>query len=390
MTEPVTLKFGDRLVGAAPVLLLAELLLATIVGALLTVLGVGGGAWILGGIAAGAIALYIYRSGYHADAQPNKKARKAGQILVGLTIGFSVDRIEPTALLAQLPAFVPLIGFLLLSSVAIGYVYARLEKLDLLTALFAAIPGNIGVMASLAADYGKNTAIVSLVQLLRFTAVTLIVPWLAQVPVPRDLAIVLRPITTQLLSLTGLDLLLLGLVALLTTIAVYSGSKLKIPVATLFCPLLVGLLCASSLQASVAELVFPAGSGAIEFQFPPVLSWVGQILLGVTIGEYWAVNPRLENRTIAYALVPASLTVLAGLISAGLAKLLTPWDWLTCLLVTSPGGSPEMILIALVLNHEIQTVTIGHLIRLIAINFSLPLLIAIAGWVETTQEGQGG
>ena len=377
MTKKVTLSFGENF--ASPLLLIAELLLATIVGALLTVLGAGGGAWILGGIAAGAIVFYAYRSGYQSSAQPNRKARKTGQILVGLTIGFSVDRIDPAAL-SQLPAFIPLTAFLLLSSGLISYFYARIGQLDLLTALFAAIPGNIGVMASLAADYGKNTAIVSLVQLIRFTSVTLIVPWIANVPVPRDLAIVLEPIATQLQSSTATDLLLLSLVALLTTIAVYGGSKLKIPVTTLFCPLIVGLGCAAVLQA-------PAYA-AIGFQFPPLLSWVGQILLGITIGEYWAVNPKLEKRTIAYALVPASLTVLAGLISAGIAKLLTPWDWLTCLLVTSPGGSPEMILIALVLNHDIQIVTIGHLIRLIAINFSLPILISLASSVETRQKQQ--
>ena len=384
MTEKVSLKFRDRFVGiVSGLLLMAEMLLAAIVGAGLTVLGVGGGAWILGGIAAGAIVFHVNRSTRHSTAQPNKKARKAGQILVGLTIGFSVDRIDPATLVSQLPAFIPLIAFLLLSSSVISYFYARIEKLDLLTALFAAIPGNIGVMASLAADYGKNTAIVSLVQLIRFTSVTLIVPWLAQVPVPRDLTIVVQPMITQLLNLTAVDLLLLLLVALLTAIAVYGGSKLKIPVATLFCPLVVGLSYASILQSAWFQ---SSWEGAIGFQFPAFLSWAGQILLGITIGEYWAVNPRLEKRTVAYALVPASLTVLAGLLSAGIAKLLTPWDWLTCLLVTSPGGSPEMILIALVLNHDIQIVTIGHLIRLIAINFSLPILISFAGSVEAWQK----
>ena len=379
MTKKATLKFGENFAAlASSFLLTVELLLATIVGALLTVIGAGGGAWILGGITAGAIALYSYRLGYEPAAQPNKNARKVGQILVGLTIGFSIDRIDPTTLVSQLPAFVPLVGFLLFSSSLISYFYAQIAQIDLLTALFAAIPGNIGVMASLAADYGKNTAIVSLVQLTRFTAVTLIVPWIAKVPVPRDLAIVLEPITTHLLHLRPVDLFLLLLLALITSIAVYGGNKLKVPVATLFCPLIVGLGFASLLGLPL--------EGAIEFQFPPLLSWVGQILLGITIGEYWAINPKLEKRTVVYALIPAILTFLAGLFSAGIAKCLTDWDWLTCLLVTSPGGSPEMILIALVLHHDIQIVTIGHLIRLIAINFSLPFLISLAGSVETWQK----
>jgi uncharacterized membrane protein AbrB (regulator of aidB expression) len=54
---------------------------------------------------------------------------------------------------------------------------------------------------------------------------------------------------------------------------------------------------------------------------------------------------------------------------------LTHWDWLTCLLMAAPGGSPEMILIALVLNHNVETITAAHLVRLLAINIYLPLLI---------------
>jgi uncharacterized protein len=58
-----------------------------------------------------------------------------------------------------------------------------------------------------------------------------------------------------------------------------------------------------------------------------------------------------------------------------LASSLTNWDWLTCLLVTAPGGSAEMILVALSLNHNVEIVTAGHLIRLLAINCSLPLWV---------------
>ena len=67
------------------------------------------------------------------------------------------------------------------------------------------------------------------------------------------------------------------------------------------------------------------------------------------------------------------MTLIAGAIAAILAMQLTSWDWLTCLLVTAPGGSAEMILVSLALNHNVEIVTTGHLVRLIAINSSLPL-----------------
>ncbi|MEB3181090.1 MAG: AbrB family transcriptional regulator, partial [Nostocaceae cyanobacterium] len=49
----------------------------------------------------------------------------------------------------------------------------------------------------------------------------------------------------------------------------------------------------------------------------------------------------------------------------------------TCLLMVAPGGSPEMILISLVLDHNVETVTAAHLVRLTAINLYLPLLLWI-------------
>jgi uncharacterized protein len=120
----------------------------------------------------------------------------------------------------------------------------------------------------------------------------------------------------------------------------------------------------------------------LDFNLPPLLKVVGQILLGTTIGEYWGINPRLEKWTIARAAVPVTLTFLAGFLAAAIARLLTDWDWLTCLLVTAPGGSPEMIWIALALNHNIEIVTAGHLIRLLLLNLSLPVLVSLVTRLE--------
>jgi hypothetical protein len=69
------------------------------------------------------------------------------------------------------------------------------------------------------------------------------------------------------------------------------------------------------------------------------------------------------------------MTLVAGGLATILAMELTSWDWLTCLLVTAPGGSAEMILVALTLHHNVEIVTAGHLVRLIAINSSLPIWV---------------
>lgn len=352
-------------------LLVSELLLAVAIGIGLLGLGADGTAWILGGIAAGAIAFAVYHTRYNPAATPNRNARKVGQMLVGLMVGFSIQHSNVSALAAQLPSFLLLTVCLLVGGVAIGGLYARVAKVDLLTALLATTPGNIGVMASVAAEYGKNPALVSFIQLLRFTAVTSLIPVLTQTTHHQTLAAVLPTLAQSFTTVTLPDLLCLVLVLGLAGFSIHVGERLRIPVPGLMCPLLVG----GGFDSGFNWLpLLPS----VDFQPPLVLNIMGQILLGITIGEYWGKNPTLSKRAIAHGLVPVVLTIVVGLATAGIALLVTSWDWLTCLLVTAPGGSPEMIWIALALDRNVEIVTAGHLVRLIALNLLLPLLIMLA------------
>jgi membrane AbrB-like protein len=360
---------------AAILLGLIEVMLALLLGFGFIALNLGGGAWILGGIAAGALAFYFYRTRWSDRAQPNRSLRKLGQMMVGLTVGFSIQPQNLETIAAQLPMFILLALFLLASGGMVGYVYSRLQETDLLTATLATVPGNIGIMASLAADYGKNTALVSLVQLIRFTSLIVAVPLIANVSQPYDIHTAIAALAGNLFKLNPTHLLLLSLILSITFLAVFIGTKLRIPVAAFICAIAVGITLNFL-------LITPLFAANLSFSFSPLFKIIGQILLGVTIGEYWGLNPHFNKATIAKAFIPVSLTFLAGLLAAGLAMLLTPWDWLTCLLVAVPGGSPEMIWIALALHHDVEIVTAGHLVRLMAINLSLPALVSFVSYLE--------
>ena len=250
-------------------------------------------------------------------------------------------------------------------------------------------------MASIAADYGKNAPLVSLVQLMRFTVVTFLIPLmvsgLTHFSQPHDLQSTLHQLTPQWAAVEPMDFVRLGLLFGMTTAAIYGGGKLRVPVAAFLCPILVGMVF-NGLLAGVPLAGVPlagvANIATADFSLPPLFNLVGQILLGITIGEYWGMNPNLSRATVARATVPVMITFVAGLLLAGIARLVTSWDWLTCLLVTAPGGSPEMIWIALSLNHDVEIVTAGHLLRLVAINALLPAMIVIGQYFE--QRGFNG
>jgi membrane AbrB-like protein len=356
-------------------LIAIELLLAMLIGLGLTLVGMGGGAWILGGIAAGALVYYLYRLLYGAEVQPNRKARKIGQVIIGLTIGLSLQQSNIDIFSSQWLFFLGLPLFLMICGGLIGVLYSLLEKTDLLTAMLATTPGNIGVMATMAADYSKNAPLVSLIQLTRFTSVIFAMPMIANVTLPHSAGQSLGSLINHFLTLKVNHLPLSALVLGVASLAVYLGGKLKIPVAGFFCAIAIGL------AFDVLPLIFPSLS-SIDFQLPPLFNMVGQILLGVTIGEYWGMNPRLKRSTVLFAPIPVVLMFAAAFLAAVIARLLTSWDWLTCLLVTAPGGSPEMIWIALTLHHDTEIITAGHLIRLLVINLSLPLLISLACFLD--------
>lgn len=353
-----------------------EVLVAFGCGLCFVAIGAGGGAWILSGIAAGALVFYVYRSRRNAEAQPSRTARKIGQVLVGLTVGFSVQAQDVPVLSTQLPIFALLTLSLIVSGGLIGYLYAYLQKTDLLTAVLATVPGNIGVMASVAADYDRDPALVSLVQLIRFTTIILIIPLIAQIPNSHDVSAIFSILKSDANALTPASSLLLLFVFAATIAVVQVATRLKVPVATFIGAIVAGAAFNYSLDP------------AISFHLPLLVKLIGQILLGLTIGEYWAMNPKLGRWTIATAIFPVVLTFVAGVAAAAVAKSLTNWDWLTCLLVTAPGGSPEMIWIALTLHRNVEVVTASHLVRLLTINFLLPGLITFVTRCEPQPSDQ--
>ncbi len=377
MTEtPIASACSNSVTNSLPAYLVVvvEVFVAVVIGLGLMALGVNGGTWILGGIGAGALVFYGYRQWFDDRAQPNCRSRKVGQIIVGVAIGLSLQNDTLTMLAAQFPIFLGLPLFLLIGGATIGYLFSHFSRTDLLTSLLATTPGNIGVMASIAADYNRNTPLVSLVQLLRFTSIILFVPMLVDVPASHSLSRAIDSLSSEIAPTYLADWSYGLMILAIAGIAVYLGNQIKFPVATFICAIGVGL---------VADFGFNLATASnLHFHLPLSINLLGQILLGTTIGEYWAINPKLQRWEGLMAIVPVLLTIVVGLIAATLLHALLPWDWLTCLLVAAPGGSPEMIWIALTLQHNVETVTSAHLIRLLTINISLPLLVSLALWRE--------
>lgn len=346
--------------------LILEMLLSFPLALGLTKLHFGGISWIFGGIAAGTAILQLCRLFYQYSPLPNRMARKVGMALVGLTVGAANANTDLTHLATGIPIFIVLTLFLLLCGGVIGYIYSYLSKTNLLTAMLATVPGGVGVMSAIAADYNKNVTLVALVQAIRVTTVVLLIPFIARTAVGNYWNLPQLSVNTAWLNF---DLSQLGLLAIalpMMAVIVHVFAIFNLPAGDFFGALILGLTFNTVLNC----LPFISD---VNFHPPQLINIIGQILLGITIGEYWGDKPAFSKKTVGYALMSVVMTLIAGAIATILAMQLTSWDWLTCLLVTAPGGAAEMILVSLTLNHHVEIVTTGHLVRLIAINCSLPL-----------------
>lgn len=348
-------------------ILAAEILLASAIGLTLVLLGAGPTAWVIAGITAGAVVFRSY-SAFVGALSPNKTVRKTGQALVGLSLGFSVAIDNLDDLIPTLAILISLTASMVLAGGIVGYTYSRLGRTDLVSALFATMPGGVGIMASVAADYGRNASLVALVQAARVAAVVVFISFLVGAPPghAEDASSVIGGVLFTWYDGSYLVVLLSAL--LVTYVTVPVATYLRVPVAPLLAAMAVGI---------AYSLLLPLVPQTTDFTPPELLDVVGQLLLGLTIGEYLGNRLDLRKNEVLYGLGSVAATILLGLIVAYVATLTTSWDWLTCVLVAAPGGAPEMIVLALALDQEVEIVTVAHVIRQLAVNGLLPFWILL-------------
>ncbi len=344
-----------------------EIIIALFLGIGISYLGLGSIAWIFGGMGAGVIVIKSYQAIFKNTLKPNKIARKIGQSMVGLSIGFAIADSNLLAASSRLPLFIFLTLFMLFCGSGIGYFYSRISQINLLNAMLATVPGGVATMSSIAAEYDRNVSLVAMVQTLRITSVILIIPLIAGIS-ERNINQTIFSWQDFVINQDLVYLCLLILVIATAYLGVKIATKLRIPAASFFGTLVIGTIFNYGISSLpyIPEIVFTP---------PQAISIVGQILLGITVGEAWSESVNITSKNVLHAFISVAMTIVSGFVAATIAIVFTPWDWLTCMLLTAPGGSTEMILVALALDHHPEIVPLAHSVRLMALNLSLPLWI---------------
>lgn len=321
--------------------------------------------WVISGVAAGWVACRLYqRRGL--PAAPSSGVRRLGQILVGSALGPALAVQHFDGALVYLPVILASLLAILGGSVLIANVYARWAGLDNLTSGLATLPGGLVIMPAVAAELNRSPQLVAVVQAARMTlvvcVVALLAPALGEVSSFSLSAVADAPGTT--LGWLFWAVLLAGAFG-----AAWAAARFKVPVAALLGPMFfsfVLVLALRGLGADTAILGVPHGQ-----------EMLGQLLLGITVGEYLAQRARTRLRTVAKGFTGVLATFLLALGVAAVMTPLTPWSFLTCLLMVAPGGAPEMVVVAAAVDADLHVVVLAQVGRQLAINALMPLWIKL-------------
>lgn len=294
--------------------------------------------------------------------------RTAVQILSGSIIGCRFTRKDlremKTMVLPALILVVMLFGFNLLFAFFISYV----SPLGMMTALFASAPGGVTDLALIAADFGADTEIVTLLQLVRFVFVILLFPPLMKklflgkpqyrvapsakatphTPIEEDAAAKIPRLGATLALAAALGLLF---------------KWFNIPAG----PVIGGIVAAIVLNL--------AAKGAY---IPGWLKTAVQIFAGCYIGGQVTQNVVLALRGLVLPMLLVMVEVLVmAFATAAVLRLVYKTSWATSLFSSTPGGIAEMGVIAEEMGLDTPKIVLMHTCRVIAVICMMPILMRL-------------
>ncbi|MBR8741797.1 AbrB family transcriptional regulator [Nocardiopsis sp. MG754419] len=319
--------------------------------------------WVIAGIAAGwLVCRSMRRAGRRAE--PSRGVRTLGQALVGAALGPALAVQDFTGTATQLPAVFLGILAILVGSVVVARLYARWTGTDRLTAGLATLPGGLAIMPSVAVEHGRPPTLIAMIQASRLTVVICAVPLLA----PFLGEVSEAPVTELFHGPSGLGGWVFWLVLLaLAPLSAMAARRLRVPVPALLGPMFAAIVLTVALRVSGVDLRF--------LQVPFLQEVVGQVFLGLTVGEYLAQRARHSARQVVGGLLGVAGTFLLAVVLAAVMTPLTPWSFMTCLLIVAPGGAPEMVVVAAAVDADLHVVVLAQTVRQVAVNALMPFWI---------------
>jgi len=310
-------------------------------------------AWMLGPMLAISIAAL---SGIKVKMP--KLALNAILIILGLHIGNYIDQ----NLLSQMKDWIwtsmVMFFYILVSIFIVSKYLQKFSSYKEKTSIFSAAPGALGPLLILAEYEKSDLSQVATAHLIRLIIIITLFPFFVVNFSPTEAMTIEK---FNYMNQNHLDLIILLIVSV---ILIYIFDKIKVPA-----PLLAGALVASGILQITEIASYKLPDQSINFCL---------LILGASVGCRFAdksLNEVIRNTT--HSFVATVLLVLLGIIAAIVASYFVENNFLTLLLSYCPGGIYEVAVIAIAFNLDPNFVAFHHIIRLLMILFTIPVILKL-------------
>ncbi|MEZ7833422.1 MAG: AbrB family transcriptional regulator [Candidatus Pelagibacter bacterium] len=312
-------------------------------------------AWMLGPMLAVSIAAL---SGIKIKMP--KLALSSILIVLGLHIGNYIDQNLINQMTEWVWTSIIMFVYILISILIVSKYLQKFSGYNVKTSIFSAAPGALGPLMILAEHEKSDLSQVATSHLIRLIIIITVIPFFV-VNYSTNEALVIEKFNYLDQNHFHLLILLIGSISL-----IFVFDKIGVPAA-----LLSGTLVASGiLQISeVASYKLPDES--INFCL---------LILGASVGCRFADKSLKEVASNTFhSFIATVILVTLGLLAAIVATYFVDTNFLTLLLSFSPGGIYEVAVIAIAFDLDPNFVAFHHIIRLLMILFTIPIILKIIG-----------
>ena len=279
-------------------------------------------------------------------------------IILGLYIGNHIDQNLFNQMTNWIWTSVIMLIYIIICILVVAKYLQKYSGYGEKASIFSAAPGALGPLLILAENEKTDLSQVATSHLIRLIIIITLIPF-----------IIVNNVVTETLIIDNFDYmaqnhlnLLMLIIASVIFILIFD--KIKVPAA-----LLSGTLFASGLlqMTDVATYKLPVAS--INFCL---------LILGASVGCKFAKKTvkEIANNSL-HSLVATIILIILGLIAAYVATFVVDTNILTLILSFSPGGIYEVAVIAIAFDLEPDFVAFHHIIRLLFILFTVPIILKI-------------
>jgi len=312
-------------------------------------------AWMLGPMLAVSIAAL---SGLKIKMP--KLALSSILMVLGLHIGNYIDQNLINQMTEWVWTSIIMFVYILISILIVSKYLQKFSGYNVKTSIFSAAPGALGPLMILAEHEKSDLSQVATSHLIRLIIIITVIPFF-----------VVNYSTNEALTIEKFDyldqnhfhllILLIGSILL-----IFLFDKIGVPAA-----LLSGTLVASGILQITEVASYKLPDESINFCL---------LILGASVGCRFADKSLKEVASNSFhSLVATIILVTLGLLAAIIATYFVDTNFLTLLLSFSPGGIYEVAVIAIAFDLDPNFVAFHHIIRLLMILFTIPIILKIIG-----------